>query len=69
MPETTNVPISSDIYKTVEAMVGTQNVPNFLENLARHAIPDAAIRQVTWPSDNELAAAYQEMAADGNILP
>jgi hypothetical protein len=64
MLEKTNVPIKTDVYQKVATAVGTQHVAEFLENLALSVIPVALPYKENWPTDTELAQAYQAMAAD-----
>jgi hypothetical protein len=64
MLKTTNVSIKTDVYQKVVTAVGAQHVAEFLENLALSVIPVALPYKDNWPTDNELALAYQAMAAD-----
>lgn len=64
MPEKTNVPIKTDVYQKVVTAVGAQHVAEFLENLALSVIPVALPYKEDWPTDDDLALAYQAMATD-----
>ena len=64
MLEKTTVQIKTDVYQKVVTAVGAQHVSEFLENLALSVIPVALPYKDAWPADNELALAYQAMAAD-----
>jgi len=64
MLEKTNVSIKTDVYRKVATAVGPQHVAEFLENLALSVIPVALPYKDNWPSDDEVAQAYQAMAAD-----
>jgi len=66
MLETTNVPIKTDVYRKVVSAVGAQHVAEFFENLALSVIPVALPDKGDRPTDNELALAYQAMAADAD---
>jgi hypothetical protein len=44
--------------------VGVQHVAEFLEDLALDAVPVTPPSKDRWPTDNELALAYRDMAAD-----